>query len=196
MKRLVTTLAAVFVIMSASAQFILTPDGIISSSDPSKDYVVVNLPDKSQQEIFEAIESYVYANFNYKGCTIETLPYQTISVYVDYSRRNENTIVLKGPDFNQRLNADLLSYIITYKVKDGKLRMDIPRIKKSGMILMINGVPHHAALQALSKKGNKTALFDRDGKPVKNKKEIIRGIEQYFNNMLHEPLSLMTDNDW
>lgn len=192
MKNILLFFAAILAAGSASAQFVMTPGGLRTSGNSAKNYVVADIPGKSQQEIFEAVEQYVYLNFCYDGCAIDTLCYKTISVTVNYPRGNDKTMVLKGPNFDYRTNADMLSYKIVYHIKDGKLRMDVPQLHR--YCLTVDGYTGAGFIPKVRGNHKKYALYDAKGRPAKHKQQVIDGIGRYFSNMLLQPVETLTDN--
>lgn len=193
MKKLLFTAAAFFVAMSASAQFLLTPSGMVSSEDPQKNYAVISIPGKTQQEIFEAVKLYANSAFGYNGCKVEVVEDHLVSVWVAYTSQNDNTLVLKGTGYDMTWNANMLGYNIVYRIKDGKLRMDAPKINAFTMV--IRGISYPGYLNHYPSVDKKRAIFGRNGRVLRHKRQIAKGIEEYFNKMLNEPV-LMLAEQW
>ncbi|HCD9234563.1 TPA: hypothetical protein NEG48_001548 [Elizabethkingia anophelis] len=64
MKKIITTLLITNSIIAYS-QFKITPANFVNEADLSKNYVVIESPDKSKSDLFNVVKMYV--NSNYKG---------------------------------------------------------------------------------------------------------------------------------
>jgi len=109
---------ALLLSLSASAQFHATPDGI--KAENGKSYIVVEYPDKTEEQLYKAVEAYIVANFVSPKNVMSGQEYTSISLSPLYEAA-----------FNHKSVMGLKCYIdvratFVFKFKDGKLRLDSP----------------------------------------------------------------------
>ncbi len=102
-------------VLSYGQEFLLTQDNFKSKSDDSKNFVVIDLPDKTQKELFDKTKMHIHSNYsNLKGDGYNEVEYSQIKIVyttiIDTGRRLLGMSVTKP-------------YISAYEIgfKDGKV---------------------------------------------------------------------------
>ena len=127
MKKLLLTFVAAVVALSASAQFRATPYGLVSTEDMRKDYVVIELPGKTQEEIFQSVVSFLKENYCQRGyTTIRARGTECLKFVVDCPVRNQYNMV-KAPFLENGFAATGKPYLM---VTQGKPRADFRDAQK------------------------------------------------------------------
>lgn len=129
-------LLLLFIILTSlngfSQKFELTPQGFVDSADHTKNYLVLEFPNKTKEELFK--ETMIYLNKSYfspqdiiSSVDKETITITTLSSHLIRAMVSEF--------YNQ--------YSITFSFKDGKVKIDAPNVnlfnKKGYKLSISNG---------------------------------------------------------
>ncbi len=153
MKKFRLTALAVFLSLSCFAQkFELTPNGIVNSQDHTKNYVVIEIPDLSKDEIFTKAHQYITTKY--------ISPQDVMSVSgTDLIAING---FLKAPYNDGMHNCDAnIRYRINLSFKDGRFKIEYNTVS---MEMYYN---HRTYPLSFTKKGLTNGLFKKDGSLTK-----------------------------
>lgn len=172
--------------LPSKAQFSLTPMGFINPETPGKNYVVYEFPDKSQQEIYDAVVSYLYSIYVNPDVVLSLAPNSAITI---------NALASEAVPINSLYSYNM-RYTISLQVKDRRLRINAPSIVSmtqpySGEEFYIVGF---GPLQCFVFNG----IFNKNGK-LKNEKAFA-AVQAFFNgyisNLINGTLSGADEEDW
>lgn len=100
-------------------KFVLTPDGVVNSGEPEKDYIVMEFDGLSQTELYQKTELFTTDLMFDPKEAISFVEYEVIKI----SGFQENAIR------RNKYHAFDLRYTLTFKFKDGKIRIDTPTME-------------------------------------------------------------------
>ena len=120
MKRilLITTLFVITVV-TANAQFKLTPSGLVSLENPDKNYIVLEFKGKSQQELYNAVNVYMHSLYVSPQDVVSAVSNEAITI----NGISESEIKLR----KAKSRYDI-KYTISLAFKDGRIRVKAPYI--------------------------------------------------------------------
>lgn len=170
MKKTVLVLAFLMCALSVRAQFTLTANGYVSSEDNTKNYVVIPVEGKTQQELYIAVRGYVMASYN--------SPHTVLSENLPASLSVMGTEVFHWIMLNYKF-----SYKILVEFKDDKVRI----------------VPHMLSFRDMeSESGSNAVLFNKSGEPRKAMKSHIEFAEGVINGFVNGVKGCFdsTTEDW
>lgn len=157
------------------AQLVLTPNGLRSSNDTTKSFVILDVPNKSKVKLYN-----------------ETLSTVIKSILTDSKRRNVDTVRATSIHLSGETEPSSISkgglpfywkYGITYSFKDNKIRFELDKLifeaKGSGGELF--------KIQNLSRKSTKyLTVFNSKNEVVNN--EAKENIENFANSIINKTL--------
>ncbi|MBB2148841.1 DUF4468 domain-containing protein [Pedobacter gandavensis] len=108
---------------SNSTGFTLTPNGFISSADSTKNYIVVESPGKSQQDLYKKSLIYLSGLYVSPKEVLSTIDNETITI----NAVAKNAIKMKHLWLNPSWDVN---YTITFQFKEGKLKISDPTINR------------------------------------------------------------------
>lgn len=175
MKKLILFIMFFNIFTMFSQKFELTPNGFVDSEDHTKNYLVLEFPNKTKEDLFK--ETLIYLNKTYFSPQdiISTVENETITITAVSSTLIRAMI---SEFYNQ--------YSITLSFKDNKVKIDSPNVNlftKTGYKLYISN-------------GNDN-VFNKKGQI--NYKRAKEGLELFANNfVLTYKLGMTTekDTDW
>ena len=191
MKKITSLLAVLCIALTAHAQqyFTITPQGIVSTADPAKKYVVIEFPGLTQEQLYDYVDQYIRTAYPLSE-SIEPSPKERISFTTN------TTVEALAGLFKRPYN---LNYTLTVQFKEGRIRVNAPVI--NDIVSDALGETTRLYLTVPDKDKDGYFLFSKDGK-VKNApgKE---NLEAFFT---HTVTGLMTtikntqetddDDDW
>ena len=135
---------------NANAQFILTSTGFVDSLNAEKDYVVLELQNRTQEDLYVATKTFIVSTYNSpKNVISENMP-TSISIF------GMADIVAKTIGLPI---SDELTYKIVFTFKDGRIKiepymvslratasLDVVLFNKKGEVRKVMQ-KHHAAVQ-------------------------------------------------
>lgn len=134
MKKAFTAIIALFAVSATitNAQFILTNNGFVDEKDETRNYVIIEMPGYTQQQLYSTIKTMVTANY--------------ISPKTVLSENEPISLCITGTEdvmFNFLPNK--FSYNVVYQFKDGKIKFQPKFISLKGqgtdVCLFFNGKP-------------------------------------------------------
>lgn len=170
--------------------FELTPSGMKSLIEPEgADYLVLNFPDKSQSELFDAAHDYVVSSFN--------------SAKDVMSESEPNVLSLKAA-MPFKLSNGFVKYdaILNYKYnilfKEGRVRVEFHLL--DFIVLPTNGNVPKFSFGLVRQNISMQGVFTKQGKIIKvGGEDTKRTIEDYANRLtqgLAEAITGVANNDW
>ncbi len=118
LKKVLFSAVILLATVSAKAQFVLTPEGLINSENPDNNYIIYEFNEKSQQELFDAAMSYLFSYYVNPDVVLSSSEPHSITI----NALSENTIQIQ-----KKLFADI-TYTISIQIKDNKIRINTPYI--------------------------------------------------------------------
>lgn len=184
MKRVLTVVLLAFLSLSAKAQFVLTPNGLTTVEE--KGYYVVEIADKSQNEIFNALETWVGGHF--------VSPNDVVS---KSSAGNQITINAVAAGFSKMPGRAIkmpldMNFTWQILIKDGRIRFNAPNInimEAKGNTVQTLHIVRPSAVQ--------DGIFKKDGKVIYENTKA--DIERFFNGLVADIVASLkdnSDNEW
>jgi len=172
-------------IFGQEINLVLTPDGLIPNEKTENDFLVIDFPNKSKEDLFK--ESLIYFNSIYKS------PKNVIS-------KVENEIItingFAGNSIRRNgMHVFDMDYNIVIKFKDNKLRIDLPTFKLTTFTDKRQVL--HIKWIKFSLDGSNLGIFGKKNK-LKSKKAKA-DIENYYNSYLNKYIKSLKGNakdDW
>ena len=159
-------------ILSAQAQFKATPSGISTITGDS--FYVVDIKDKSAQELYSAVETYIMTTFRNPNAVENSTNSKLINIHAVFSK------AFLGVKYFGNQYADVDMNLIIH-FKDGRIRFDIPKINSMPMEKGPGGweevVFSDATLTA-------TAMFNKRGQ-AKNT-EVVESFNKFINGVVSD----------
>jgi hypothetical protein len=183
MKKVLFILVAVCFSTIANAQFALTSNGFINSSDETKDYVVIDVPNTSQVKLFKKTKMYLNTLYNNPKFVTSEVENEQVSIDAIDAKEMRIIFVLNGPNIWQ------FSYKYVFSFKDNKIKF-APVFKS-----LIN-TANNSTIDLIGSNvlGTVSGIFNRKGKCLKDKaKTEVESAVNYFVTKL--TLSLQEQND-
>jgi hypothetical protein len=121
MKKLALLSVFIFLTFASFCQlkFELTPKGFVSTTDTSKEYIVIEVSGKSKADLFKKLELYVNKTFVSPKDVISKVDNESITLngYAERAIRRNGMHV-----FN-------MNYTINFEFKDGKIKVSSPTFR-------------------------------------------------------------------
>ncbi len=170
---------ALIISLSVRAQFILTPTGL--TTEDEKGYYVLNVEDKTQQELYDAVSVWIGGHF--------VSPKDVVSASPSNSQITLNAIARGLTKMPNRMVKVPVDVNFTWQIlfKDGKIRFNAPTINSmdaDGKIVQ--------SLYIVRPNAVSDGIFKKDGKLVDEYSK--KQIEDFFNQMIEDIAKSLTDN--
>ncbi|MCP1997284.1 DUF4468 domain-containing protein [Flavobacterium sp. HSC-61S13] len=184
MKKFILFLLLIICNYSYSQQFELTADGFVNSENKEIDYIILEYPGKSKEELFKDV--LVFANKNFKSAkdVISKVEYDAITINARSSkliRRNN-------------LHAFNNNYTFVMSFKDGKIRINAPIVE---LVTFSNGEKQilHISHVKTDLNGANLSIYNKKG-IVKSKmaETDLNDFAVGFLNLLKSEIN--TSEDW
>lgn len=180
------------------AQFKLTIDGFVDEKDTSKNYIVYEFEDKSQESLYNSVLMFINKTYRSpKDVINEVKPEMvTISGFQEACISVTKPKKVLGNTYSAGGGFDL-SYNMSFRFKEGKIRIDAPsfecKSEKNGRKseLVLSG--SNGGLGVVSK----TGLFKKNGEP--SREHAIKMLEDFFNAIsisIKESISDESKDNW
>lgn len=179
MKKQLLTLLAIFMTTIVFGQkinnFVITPKGFINSSDSTKDYIVIDFPNKTKSELYKKSLIYLSGLVSNPKNSISEVENESLTFQfaIDYP-------VFGGPDYN-------VNVTFRYLFKDGAVKIDQPNLNK---ISYYNTTRSSSGLYTVTinpdNSSNNRSLYKRNGSDELRGKEGIKGkanLENLINSL-------------
>ena len=180
--------------MVCNAQtFELTKDGFVNKQDPQKTFVVVEYPNKPQQQIFESALNAIGKVFVSPNAVTNKVEYSQISIHATYPG-----ITWRSPA-GMKLLFDM-DYNLIFEFKDGRMRVNGPIINQIVQKATLGDVYMYLskAERGSTLRADK-AIFNNDGSvnEKKHKERIETSMNQLITALVNEMNKFFSsDNDW
>ncbi len=169
------------------AQFKLTNSGFVSTSDETKDYCVIDIPDSPQTKLFQKTK--IYLNSLYNNPKYVTNEVENSQIVIDAIDSDEFMVIfiLNGP------NMWLFSYKYIISFKDNKIKFN-PIFKK----LINSKTGDEIELIGVSALGSATGIFNSKGKCIreKAKDEVEKRVNEFVSNYTKNLLNTNSNDNW
>ena len=184
-KFLITMVALLGVCMSANAQLVLTPDGFVSATDSTKNYIVIDVKGE-QAELYKLVKGAVLSLFRSpKDVLSESFPeVLTINGF------EENGVVVPRP-LGLKMTYDV-NFTITFKFRDGKIRIDSPSficqntsMGNQTIELVLRGSKNYGFGKTVV-----NTIYNKSGDKVNEKEK--KSVEDYFNKVIAKIVATAT----
>ncbi|MDR2920529.1 MAG: hypothetical protein LBV72_14345 [Tannerella sp.] len=174
MKILALSISLLFCTFVCNAQFVLTPDGLVSANDASKYYVVYEFKGLMQNYLYSRILPFAKEHFIHPE---------------DYiTEREPEQVIVGGIGINKigtgAIKGDIV-FTLSIRMEDGKLGYEVEELSFSNAVLVE------------SEDSRKDYIFDKEGR-VHNK-DLKDQVEGYFNFIVNETNSYIKNTanvDW
>ncbi len=173
MKRLIYVLFALGLAGSAHAQEVkITPKNFVDKNDETKNYVVIEVPRKSQKELYNNVLTFARKYYNNPKFVTTTTENEQIVIDALANEAVRTTITLSGS------NLWDLEYKVIMSFKDGRIKLE-PIYK-----FLNNGEGNNISLVGKKILGSAFGLFNDKGKPLKDKPLVI--IDEFMNSYIQK----------
>lgn len=175
--------------LTANAQFTLTRNGFVNTDNPEQRYIVLEFPEKTQQELFKNANVYFHSLYANPRRGLQVLEDQLITVDAV-----ERDTIFSGKILWHVSRGDLY-YTISLEFKDGRVKVNAPtNLKLLVARTEINREKRPREEQSAVVITNYfDSIFDRRGK-IKQPK-IKQSVENYFHNYILAFYDAI-NNDW
>lgn len=184
MKRIILLITLTFITVLTRAQVLLSPDGLISTVDQSKNYLVFEYDGISKNDLYKNLLLFVQKTYKSPDDVISEVPNESIAIRGFQPR-------LIGIPYKSNLDKKLIgkyaytfdmSYNFVVHVKDNKIRVELPTFE---CYRILNGGTKARLLQVGKKGFLSDDVFIYSEKDGKLKQEDAKSqIESFFNNLL------------
>ena len=184
-KFLITMVALLGVCMSANAQLVLTPDGFVSATDSTKNYIVIDVKGE-QAELYKLVKGAVLSLFRSpKDVLSESFP-EVLTI----NGSEENGIVVPKA-LGLKMTYDV-NFTITFKFRDGKIRIDSPSficqntsMGNQTIELILRGSKNYGFGKTVV-----NTIYNKSGDKVNEKEK--KSVEDYFNKVIAKIVATAT----
>ncbi|NQX42538.1 protein of unknown function [Pedobacter steynii] len=192
MKKQILTLlcVALFPFLSSAqdkaSEFTLTSNGFINSADSTKNYVVVDMQGKSQQDLYKKSLIYLSGLYVSPKEVLSTIENESITVNSTAKNAIKMKVLFLNPSWD-------VNYTITFQFKDGKLRIADPTVNR--MYTTTGDVSRTATINPSDGQNNKE-IFNRKGvlKEKDGKENLEKLINKFVANYIAGINSAKQDN--
>src|SRR5574343_170940 len=98
MKKMILFAAMICCCVIDNAQFTLTSNGFINSSDESKDFIVVDVPNTPQNKLFQKTKMYLNTLYNNPKYVTTEVENEQIAIDAIDSKEMKVIFVMNGPN--------------------------------------------------------------------------------------------------
>jgi hypothetical protein len=183
MKSILLLLLFPCIVFAQQSKITLTPFGFVSETDTSKNYIVVELQNKSKADLFK--QTLIYLNKTYRSPKDVISQVENESITVNgYS----NTAIRRN-----KMHVFDMNYTINFEFKDGKIKINAPDFV---LTHYYDGHDQHLFLVANNSiSGGDMGIWN---KSLKLKSEMAKGdLELFFNTYINEFVSALSkQTDW
>ena len=184
MKRLMFILLASISITAYGQKLVVTPNGLRNADDNEKNFIVLNLPEMTAQQLYEKTIKYI--NKNYKNPE-EVIKGKTENEYLKFETYNPSLLFIKNGGLKQFFSAQ---YTTELSFKDGKIKYEIIELK-------MNHTQNNMTLY-LTGGGLDWAIYNKKGELKREQAKI--DIETYFNGQITDFINFLNgkteENNW
>ncbi len=167
-----------------SQEFILTPEGFINSTNPEKDYLVIEFDSLKQEVLYKKTRLFVTDLMYDPNESLNYIENEVIKI----SGFQDNVVR------RTKFHVFDLRYNLTFKFKDGKIRIDSPSIEMTTYTHK-NQVLHIQHRGSLT--GSNMGIYNMEG--TLNSKMAKSDLEAFFKNIivnLTVHVTLNEDDNW
>ncbi|HEY5462096.1 MAG TPA: hypothetical protein VIJ95_02480 [Hanamia sp.] len=197
--RKILLIVLLFPVFCKCQSFTLTPYGLRDSADTSKGYIIIDLPNKSAKQIYDATINYINETYENPGFVIKG---KIDSEYVRFDGYKDDisSAILRAPLGKAKLNIES-DYSIEIRMKENKIKYQVisNHMKMESANVWTNGVNTsygdlHIVQQGSNWRGwDKIFIYD---KKLKLKDEDLKSdIEKYFNDQVTALVKYISNND-
>jgi len=173
MKRIFILFAAMFAVYYSFAQVVkITPNNFVDENDNTKNYVIIEAPGKSKEQLYSNVLTFVRKYYNNPKYVTTATENQQIVVDALANEAVKTTIVLAGN------NLWDLEYKAVMEFKDGRIKLE-PMFK-----FLNNGEGTNISLIGKKVLGSAYGLFNDKGKALKDKPIIL--IDEFMNSYIQK----------
>lgn len=165
----------------------ITPTGFVDSNDNTKDYIVIEVPNQSKENIYTSVKKFVNTNFNNpKFVTSEVLNEQIV---VDARDSDPIKVVFRLSGSN----IWHFNYKYTIDFKEGKIKFT-PYFK----YLDNEEDNQQIGLTGVGVMGNASGLFNKNGKPLREKANSIidESVGKFVKDLTEFLINKTDKKDW
>jgi len=165
--------------------FSLTPEGFRNNIESDKDYIVIDFPNNTQEELFKRVLLFVNSSFVSPKDVISKVDNELISL---------NGFAKDAVKGNFIGSFDL-NYTISIQFKDGRIRINAPSINK--MINISTKVQEMILVGGTDLTGSYFAIFNRKGEVKSQNAKVC--LEDYFENLINtliDTVKINKNDDW
>lgn len=183
---------------SAKAQFKLTVNGFVDSTDNEKDFVVYTFDGESQEKLYTEVLKFINTTYKSPKDVINEVKPEMITI----SGFQESCISIGkvknvlGQKMSMTGGYDL-KYNISLRFKDGKIRVDAPSFECTGKSgtktsrLVLQGSNGGFGTEVV------TGLFKKSGEP--SRENAIKMLEDFFNGFcisMEKSIKDKSNDEW
>lgn len=164
-------------------QFVLTPTGFVSSEDNSKNYIVLDFPSKSKNELYNMTLIYITKNYKSAKDVISKVENEVLTI----------NAVSSAPIRRNSFQIFQNNYTVVISFKDGKIKIDSPVVNLTRF--------NDGKIKTLHILWDKTIPLDEShvgvfGKDFKLKsKKALEDLEYFANDFLNRINEGLNNND-
>lgn len=173
-----------------SQKFILTPQNLVNAEDNTKNYVILEFPEKKQAELFKSAKLYfntLYNNPKYVSSEVE-------NEQIALNAVSKSVIKLKG-----MLKFDV-SYNSIISFKDGKVKVElsIKKFERYTPVTTYGGGYEDQGIIGFDIGLSKTGIFNSKGKLIneKGKETTEEFANNFVNNLKEAIIKNNSGSDW
>ncbi|MFC4212160.1 DUF4468 domain-containing protein [Pedobacter lithocola] len=152
--------------------FSLTSKGFVSSTDTTKNYLVYELPGKTQNELYKKSLIYLSGLYASPKDVLSTIENESITVNAIAPKAIKMKVLYLNPSWD-------VNYTITFQFKEGKLRISEPNINK--ISTYTGDVYRTASIYPQSGTNNKE-IFNKKG--ILKQEDGKQNLETYINGFI------------
>lgn len=157
---------------SFAQKVVVTPLGIVSESDSEKDYIVIEVPDKTAGELYNNALAYIQKNYKNPS---EVLKAKVENDYIRFDTHADRVFYLNAGLGTK--NWGDINYTTQLDFKDGKIKISFPVID-----LKPDAIEAQYDIGWKSEGMMNPGLYDKKGKLKQEEAKV--AIELYFNTII------------
>lgn len=154
----------------AEAQFKLTSSGFISSTDTTKNYIVIEAPDATQADLYKKTLLYLSSLYVSPKDVISVIENESITINAVSERAIKMKVLYLNPSWD-------VNYTINFLFKDGRIRMSQPSINN---LSTRTGDVYRTASVSGGNGSNHKEIYNKKG--VLKEKDGKENLELFINN--------------
>lgn len=168
--------------LETKAQFRITPSGVVCTD--SLGYYVVPVPELTAKQLYQSVTGYLLANYPTDNVSTAGLPDETLIANIRVPHAFACYKFLW-----QTTYADV-ELNITFRFKDGKMRIDAPIVTDMSYLMSNSDHPEHPNRQPIfitapdfSTQVSEACLFDRKGEVALQR--AVTNFDAWLNTLVH-----------